>query len=220
MKLRVMASACRYRVLAVGATVSCLYFFILELIVSRHLDLMNGETQPSKYLDETKKSAPTPVTMATRNGNGRMLGRRLSHQRVMVLCSNMSFQRPPGPVTALASFPGSGNTWIRYLLQQATGVYTGSIYTDYALLRHGFPAENVVNGSVLLVKTHEWGIHIRQNFSRAVLIVRDPVPAILAEFNRQGGGHIGHASIDKYRNKEGKLWKAFVSGKSRSWLET
>ena len=27
----------------------------------------------------------------------------------------------PGPYVALASFPGSGNTWLRYLLQQATG---------------------------------------------------------------------------------------------------
>ncbi len=27
----------------------------------------------------------------------------------------------PGPRVALASFPGSGNTWLRYLLQQATG---------------------------------------------------------------------------------------------------
>lgn len=25
------------------------------------------------------------------------------------------------PVTALASYPGSGNTWLRYLIQQATG---------------------------------------------------------------------------------------------------
>ncbi len=32
---------------------------------------------------------------------------------------------PPGPLTALASFPGSGNTWLRYLLQQASGYATG-----------------------------------------------------------------------------------------------
>lgn len=31
---------------------------------------------------------------------------------------------------ALASFPGSGNTWLRYLLQQATGILTGSVYDD------------------------------------------------------------------------------------------
>jgi hypothetical protein len=49
-------------------------------------------------------------------------------------------------VVALASFPGSGNTWVRYLLQQATGILTGSVYKDYALLKNGFPAENVVNG--------------------------------------------------------------------------
>lgn len=30
---------------------------------------------------------------------------------------------PPGKTIALASFPGSGNTWLRYLLQQATGNY-------------------------------------------------------------------------------------------------
>ena len=42
-------------------------------------------------------------------------------------------------VVALASFPGSGNTWVRYLLQQATGIITGSIYKDHALLRNGFP---------------------------------------------------------------------------------
>lgn len=29
----------------------------------------------------------------------------------------------PGMLIALASFPGSGNTWLRYLLQQATGLY-------------------------------------------------------------------------------------------------
>lgn len=27
-------------------------------------------------------------------------------------------------LVALASFPGSGNTWLRYLLQQATGLYS------------------------------------------------------------------------------------------------
>lgn len=29
----------------------------------------------------------------------------------------------PRMLIALASFPGSGNTWLRYLLQQATGSY-------------------------------------------------------------------------------------------------
>ena len=33
----------------------------------------------------------------------------------------------------LASFPGSGNTWSRMLLEYASGVYTGSIYNDITL---------------------------------------------------------------------------------------
>jgi hypothetical protein len=39
-------------------------------------------------------------------------------------CKPLRFRAPPGPVTALVSFPGSGNTWIRYLVQQATGIHT------------------------------------------------------------------------------------------------
>ena len=33
------------------------------------------------------------------------------------------FLVPPGPVTALASFPGAGNTWVRHLLEHLFGEY-------------------------------------------------------------------------------------------------
>ncbi|XP_046684262.1 WSCD family member GA21586 isoform X2 [Homalodisca vitripennis] len=121
------------------------------------------------------------------------------------------------PVIALASFPGSGNTWLRYLLQQATGVYTGSVYKDYGLLKNGFPAESVVNGSVSVVKTHEWGPTSRKRFHRAVLLIRAPGPAILAEFNRQSGGHVGFASPERYRRNKGRYWQQFVKDKLRTW---
>ena len=42
-------------------------------------------------------------------------------------------------------------------LLQVTGYYSGSVYKDYALMKNGFPAESVSNGSVVVVKTHEWG---------------------------------------------------------------
>lgn len=38
-------------------------------------------------------------------------------------CSELKYLQPPKNVIALASFPGSGNTWLRYLLQQATGIF-------------------------------------------------------------------------------------------------
>ena len=36
-------------------------------------------------------------------------------------CRDVGFSKKVLPRTALASFPGSGNTWVRHLLQQATG---------------------------------------------------------------------------------------------------
>ena len=33
------------------------------------------------------------------------------------------FRDPPGPKTALLSYPGSGNTWARHLLEDLTGLY-------------------------------------------------------------------------------------------------
>ncbi|XP_066261544.1 WSCD family member CG9164 [Euwallacea similis] len=139
-------------------------------------------------------------------------------------CSDLKFVPseedlgPQKPV-ALVSFPGSGNTWLRYLLQQATGYYTGSVYKDYGLLKNGFPAESIVNSSVLAVKTHEWGNNARSMFSKAVLLVRAPDKAIHAEFNRQSGGHIGFASPDRYRRSNGKYWKQFVTDNLRGWQQ-
>uniref|UniRef100_A0A336MU61 CSON006209 protein n=1 Tax=Culicoides sonorensis TaxID=179676 RepID=A0A336MU61_CULSO len=112
-------------------------------------------------------------------------------------------------LVALVSFPGSGNTWLRYLLQQATGILTGSVYKDYGLLKSGFPAESISNSSVLVVKTHEWGPNAWGQFSKAILLVRDPKKAILAEFNRQSGGHVGFAN-----------WNQFVANKLWAWEQT
>ena len=42
---------------------------------------------------------------------------------------------------AITSFPGSGNTWFRHLFQVSTGIYTGSVYDDRVLMRHGYKGE-------------------------------------------------------------------------------
>ncbi|XP_055606932.1 WSCD family member AAEL009094 [Uranotaenia lowii] len=125
-----------------------------------------------------------------------------------------------GGLTALVSFPGSGNTWLRYLLQQSTGIYTGSVYKDYGLLKSGFPAENIANSSVLVIKTHEWGPNAWAPYSKAILLIRDPEKAILAEFNRQSGGHVGFASPDRYRRTKGRYWTQFVKNKLWAWEQT
>lgn len=39
--------------------------------------------------------------------------------------------------TALASYPGSGNTWLRYLIEGAAGIFTGSRYKDLQIQMYG-----------------------------------------------------------------------------------
>ena len=46
------------------------------------------------------------------------------------------------------------------------------MYKDFALLKNGFPMESVSNGSVLVVKTHEWGGGGRKPFDAAMLLIR------------------------------------------------
>ena len=53
----------------------------------------------------------------------------------------LHFLDPPGPLTAVASYPGSGNTWLRYLIQQATGIATGSVYNAAHLKVRKFQKE-------------------------------------------------------------------------------
>ena len=113
--------------------------------------------------------------------------------------------RKRNPV-ALASFPGSGNTWLRGLLQKATGVCTGGVYCDPSLRSSGFPGDSVRSGSVLVVKTHDssprWvnGRYSKQHhpnfklygerwksipvFGSAVFLVRSPFEALVSEWNR------------------------------------
>ena len=38
---------------------------------------------------------------------------------------------------ALASYPGSGNTWLRWMIEAASGISTGSIYYDVDLYFKG-----------------------------------------------------------------------------------
>ena len=97
-------------------------------------------------------------------------------------------------LVALASFHGSGNTWVRHLLEQATGIFTGSIYCDPGL-KVAFPGESVVSGNVIVIKTHrsdsvELPDDVKLNtrktyYDKAIVIVRDPYDALVSEANRR-----------------------------------
>ena len=116
---------------------------------------------------------------------------------------------------ALASFPGSGNTWIRGLLQNITGICTGGIYCDPVMRVNGYPGEYIRSGVVLVVKTHQtaprWtGVHYDQPpslkyfkklkdvpvYSSAIFLVRNPFDALVADWNRQQTIHSSDNHVD------------------------
>lgn len=69
-----------------------------------------------------------------------------------------NFSKDPRP-PALVSYPGSGSTLTRLLLEYASRVYTGSVYSDVSLYNnsgHQFLGEfNTTNTSVVKVRAAE-----------------------------------------------------------------
>jgi hypothetical protein len=107
------------------------------------------------------------------------------------------------PITSLSSYPGSGNTWVRYLIEEYTGYYTGSIYTDKNLAQGGFKGEmkDWKSGQMVAIKAHSF--RNERPLEDAILLIRNPYDAILAEFNRvrgyKGGDHhTGLATLEDF----------------------
>lgn len=132
-------------------------------------------------------------------------------------CKERSFLERKAPLVGLVSFAGSGNTWVRYLLEQATGIYTGSIYCD-TTLKTMFPGENIVSGNVIVVKSHHADttelpkdVQLamgKQKFDKAILLVRDPFDALVSEANRRWNAkhsvdcHVGLAQEASFMSKK------------------
>jgi len=95
----------------------------------------------------------------------------------------------------LGSFPGSGNTWGRMIVEEGTRLWTGSRYYDAELFKDGFEGEtvtdlNAVFPTVAVVKSHAPYFDVdaerpwNKNLSAAVIILRSPFDAFVAEINR------------------------------------
>ncbi|KAL4237394.1 hypothetical protein ACF0H5_002112 [Mactra antiquata] len=99
------------------------------------------------------------------------------------------------PVIGLMSFPGSGNTWTRHLIQQMSGLATSSCYCDDMLRSNGFPFEcHHELFKTIVVKTHEFKHAQEYNFEKIILLIRNPYDAILSYANYLKRRHTGTAS--------------------------
>ena len=117
---------------------------------------------------------------------------------------------------ALASFPGSGNTWVRSLLERVSGVCTGSVTCDISLRAGGFVGEFIRSSSVVLVKTHElkpsWAADMRhyqpERFNKAVVLVRNPFKAAVADWHRMvaNGLKASTVNVHSHIQEAGPQW--------------
>ncbi|GBG33663.1 WSC domain-containing protein 1 [Hondaea fermentalgiana] len=107
----------------------------------------------------------------------------------------------------LASFPGSGNTWLRMILRAGTRHYTGSLYADKRLSSfQGFAGELLAASDprTSIVKSHYpmWNVGApaqHSDFAGSIFIARSPFDAILAELHRiySGESHKGVSAQSK-----------------------
>lgn len=99
-------------------------------------------------------------------------------------CKKLSFKKRDGMV-GLISYPGSGNSWVRQLLETSTGVFTGSIYCDKSYVKAGMIGEGIRSEFVAAVKCHNCRSKVIKKFSKVIYIVRNPFDTFLAEFTRR-----------------------------------
>ncbi|XP_002739810.1 sialate:O-sulfotransferase 1-like [Saccoglossus kowalevskii] len=119
------------------------------------------------------------------------------------------------PLVALASAPGSGSTWTRHLIEQATGIYTGSaLGCHVALKQAGFLGDCVdyFSGTTIVGKVHKTG---KKNlFDSIILLIRNPYHSLQSEFNRHQAGKTGFAHPSDFHTPE---WRDFVRVASNGW---
>jgi len=182
------------------------------------------------YLDKSPRdyynlqhNLPFPKSDLYSNGSVSVKGRNnidLVHDGTNSTgCSTFDFERSFFPTNRhslpplLYSFPGSGNTWSRLIIDFAGGIYSGSVYYDSDLVKI-LPGEKFCSKRVSIIKAHpniqsykilssqqlpdkctKDGIKV---FDRAVFLVRNPYESIWSEFQRRRSGkHAGELFEEK-----------------------
>ena len=98
--------------------------------------------------------------------------------------------------TALASYPRSGNTWLRFLLESSTGLECGTIYREESIM------DRPDRG--LAIKTHRPDSF---KYSRAVHLVRHPLDVLDSYFRWKRD----------YARQTARYWERFARFRIAQW---
>ncbi|KAI9561326.1 hypothetical protein GHT06_012282 [Daphnia sinensis] len=150
------------------------------------------------------------------------------------------------PKWALTSFPGSGVTWTRQLIEGVTGIYTGSVYgrADKPIVLIGNHSGNTADldcECTILIKDHDIagqvpvlpigsinGVTVNETkkntvrssaySNRGVLLLRNPVDAMFthARFLATSGNKTGLVSEKDF---SGPRWEEYVDYVANTWAD-
>ncbi|EWM25143.1 Sulfotransferase [Nannochloropsis gaditana] len=131
-----------------------------------------------------------------------------------------------GETVALLSYPRSGNSMLRTLLEEATGIVTGSDtrpdrVLSRSLLKRGLRGEGVVDERAWIVKSHWPERHGYRRFpaQRIILLVRNPFDAIYSYFNMGlTNTHEERLASDVFESLA-PLWEDMARNEARVWAK-
>lgn len=157
----------------------------------------------------TDTPTPTPTSTPTKvHATSKQLQ---CESKIPTFRSKQSSFKPKHDIPPLLwSAPGSGNTWVRLLIEQATGVLSGSLYTDHHLEKFLLGNDRCMDDTIV-VKAHPMhcgttcmrdistskiafkkcgpelqaaGHDVTDFGNNAVILIREPFKAIWSDFQR------------------------------------
>ena len=169
--------------------------------LDQHISEKVGEMQVSKNLNVTQQNQEIKIMDEDETKESQL--RAKIEQNAVDICQPLLGQPNQFNLIPLLSFPGSGNTWVRNLIEQATGYYTGSYYSDGKLAQYlKGELEDPDNLSTPVTKAHTIGrilSHERNHKNSSprttlteksilpkacIFIIRNPKNALLSQFAR------------------------------------
>ncbi|KAK2158177.1 hypothetical protein LSH36_175g04047 [Paralvinella palmiformis] len=116
------------------------------------------------------------------------------------------------PIIGILGPPGSGVVWLRYLIEQLTGIYTGSVDTEYG---HLFIAEGQTK-KVVAVMAHD--ISVLPHMKAGIVLYRHMKDTVRSQYAaKHGPGAVLEAPMEAYY--AGKEWEMFAMDQGKIWAE-
>ncbi|XP_066963731.1 sialate:O-sulfotransferase 1-like [Macrobrachium rosenbergii] len=124
----------------------------------------------------------------------------------------------------LHSFPRSGNTWLRYLLEAATGIFTSSFYTDRTLIRQGYLGERdkFWEKTTIATKLH-FIKHLKLSLKApCITIIRNPARLFVSlwSYVNVQNRRLKHTAVIPENTLNSTEFHTFIQGKLKKWLKT